>query len=124
MPTAPFADYLAKIAPEQRERTTEILDWVSTTYPQLVPRVAWNQPMFTDHGTFIIGFSNSKKHLAVSPEAAGISHFAPLIEAAGYPHTKNLMQLPWASAVNYDLLAQMINFNLSDKADTTTFWRK
>ena len=25
--------------------------------------------MFTDHGTYIIGFSVSKKHLAVAPEA-------------------------------------------------------
>lgn len=31
--------------------------------------------MFTDHGTFIIGFSVSKQHLAVSPERQGLSIF-------------------------------------------------
>ncbi|MCQ4950818.1 hypothetical protein NE646_14380, partial [Bittarella massiliensis] len=41
-------------------------------FPDLTPKIAWNQPMFTDHGTFIIGFSAAKAHLAVAPERAGI----------------------------------------------------
>lgn len=119
-----FTDYLTKIDPAQRERTAEILDWVSTNFPQLTPKIAWNQPMFTDHGTFIIGFSNSKKHLAISPEAAGITHFSATITAAGYEHTKNLLRFPWEKPVDYNLLTELINFNLTDKADTDTFWRK
>ncbi|WP_367297224.1 iron chaperone [Loigolactobacillus coryniformis] len=124
MSTEIFTDYLAKIAPEQRERTQEVLTWVSTTFPQLAPRIAWNQPMFTDHDTFIIGFSNSKKHLAITPETAGINQFSAAIKAAGYQHTKQLIQLPWTSPVNYTLLEQIIRFNLQDKANTTSFWRK
>ena len=31
--------------------------------------------MFTDHGTFIIGFSIAKHHLAVAPERVVIQHF-------------------------------------------------
>lgn len=124
MTTEIFTDYLAKTAPEQRERTQEVLTWVSKTFPQLAPRIAWNQPMFTDHDTFIIGFSDSKKHLAVAPEAAGINQFSAAIKAAGYQHTKQLIQLPWTSPVNYTLLEQIIRFNLQDKANTTSFWRK
>lgn len=80
--------------------------------------------MFTDHDTFIIGFSNSKKHLAIAPETAGINQFSAAIKAAGYQHTKQLIQLPWTSPVNYTLLEQIIRFNLQDKANTTSFWRK
>ncbi|QCB29216.1 hypothetical protein [Corynebacterium endometrii] len=28
--------------------------------------IAWNQPMFTHHDTFIIGFSHAKKHMAAA----------------------------------------------------------
>ena len=47
--------------------------------------------MFTDHDTFIIGFSVAKHHLAVAPEQAGIHHFVDEIEQAGYDHTKELV---------------------------------
>ena len=44
--------------------------------------------MFTDHGTFIIGFSVSKKHLAVAPESVTITHVEDDIVKAGYDYTK------------------------------------
>jgi len=80
--------------------------------------------MFTDHGTFIIGFSVSKKHLAVSPERAGIIHFSEEIIKAGYEHSKDLMRFPWDKPIDYTLLKKMIDFNIAEKADMTGFWRK
>lgn len=72
-----FAGYLANIDnPQHRARTEEVLAWVTRKFPNLMPKIAWNQPMFTDHGTFIIGFSVAKHHLAVAPERAGIIHFS------------------------------------------------
>lgn len=59
-----FEDYLAQIDnPQHRERTETVLNWVAEKYPNLEPEIAWNQPMFTNHGTFIIGFSVAKQHL-------------------------------------------------------------
>ena len=46
------------------------VEWAERTFSGLEPRVAWNQPVFTDHGTFIIGISVSAGHLAVSPGRA------------------------------------------------------
>ncbi|KAF1297323.1 hypothetical protein BAU15_11270 [Enterococcus sp. JM4C] len=120
-----FEEYLANFKEEsQREKMTEILSWVHETFPELGRRIAWSEPMFTDHGTFIIGFSASKKHIAVSPEVAGITHFAKKIEEAGYSHTNNIMRITWDSPVNYGLLKEMIEFNLLEKIDCQTFWRK
>jgi uncharacterized protein YdhG (YjbR/CyaY superfamily) len=120
-----FKAYLDEI-PEasHRERTKEVLNWIQQTYPQLKPRIGWNQPMFTDHDTFIIGFSISKRHLACSPELAGIIHFSQDIKKAGYDHTMMLMKFPWNKPIDYELLGKMIDFNLIDKADYLTFWRK
>ena len=53
---------------QQRAVLGGVLRWVGETFPDLTPKIAWNQPMFTDHGTFIIGVSAAKAHLAVAPE--------------------------------------------------------
>ena len=120
-----FAEYLARIdSPQHRARVEEVLGWVIKKFPNLMPKMAWNQPMFTDHGTFIIGFSVAKHHLAVAPEMAGINHFSDEIVQAGYDHTKQLVRIHWDSPVYFSLLEKMIEFNILDKADCSTFWRK
>jgi hypothetical protein len=120
-----FAEYLARIDDLQhRDRMEEVLNWVHETFPTLLPRIAWNQPMFTDHGTFIIGFSVSKLHLAVAPEGITINHFAGEIVKSGYDHTKQLMRIKWKDPVDYSLLERIIVFNRIEKADYSTFWRK
>lgn len=119
-----FADYLASIDnPDHRERTAKILEWVSTKFPNLEPQIKWNTPMFSDHGTFIMGFSTAKQHMSVSPEEAGITKFANELKQAGYSYTKGLFRIPWKEPVNYELLEKMIKFNIQDKAGHTSFWR-
>ena len=119
-----FAEYLARIDnPQHRARMEEVFGWVTKKFPNLLPKIAWNQPMFTDHGTYIIGFSVAKHHLAVSPEVAGINQFSDEILQAGYKHTKGLVQFPWNSSFDFLLLEKMIEYNILDKADCSTFWR-
>ncbi|QNK55773.1 iron chaperone [Paenibacillus sp. PAMC21692] len=120
-----FAEYLDGIGnPEHRARVEEVFAWVKEKFPELVPKLAWNQPMFTDHDTFIIGFSVSKQHMAVAPERAGMNYFAEEIVQAGHDHTKELVRFKWNRPFDYGLLEKMIEFNIHDKADCTTFWRK
>jgi len=120
-----FAEFLDKIEnPMHRARMEEVFSWVMSKFPNLSPVIKWNQPMFTDHGTFIIGFSVSKKHMAVAPERAGMIQFSDEIAKNGYDQTKELVRIPWDHPVEYSLLEKMIEFNISDKADCTTFWRK
>jgi uncharacterized protein YdhG (YjbR/CyaY superfamily) len=120
-----FAEFLGRIDnPLHRDRTEEVLTWVAEKFPNLEPKIAWNQPMFTDHGTFIIGFSVAKPHLAIAPEKGGIIRFADDIVQAGYDHTKELVRIKWNSPVDYSFLEKMIAFNVADKADCSTFWRK
>ena len=120
-----FAAYLEQMQnPQHRARTEEVLGWVGETFPELEPRIAWNQPMFTDHGTFIIGFSVSAKHLAVSPERAGMERFTKEIAQAGYGQSKMLFRIRWEEDVNYPLLSRIVDWNRAEKADCRTFWRK
>jgi len=120
-----FTKYLAGIDnPDHRARAEEILTWVASKFPNLEPQIKWNTPMFTDHGTYIIGFSTAKHHLSVAPEEKTMECFADEIAKAGYSATKGLFRIPWNESVNYELLEKLIEFNIKDKADCTTFWRK
>ena len=120
-----FAGYLAQIDdPAHRARMQEVLSWVHTQFPQLEARIAWKQPMFTDHGTFIIGFSVARNHLALAPELAGIVQFNQDILRAGYAHSKLLVRFPWDRPFDFALAEKMIDFNLLDKANCSTFWRE
>lgn len=117
--------YLQTISNEEhRGRLRQIFTWILKTFPSLEYKTLWNQPMFVAHGTFIIGFSASKEHFSVSPEAKGMEHFSKEIAKSGYTQTKNLFRIKWSDPINFDLLQKIINFNLQDKANYTDFWRK
>lgn len=119
-----FDDFLTTIDdPERRAQLDDVFHWVRQTFPDLEERIAWNQPMFTHHGTFIIAFSVAKAHFAVAPEAVPLEVFAERIREAGYTQTKQLFRIKWDQAVDYDLLRDLIAFNMKDKADHTSFWR-
>jgi len=120
-----FEDYLATLEiPQHRARMEEVFVHITECFPELVKKIAWNQPMFTDHGTFIIGFSAAKAHMAVAPEKAGMERFTDEIAQAGYTQTKELFRIPWDKAVDDTLLEHIIAFNRLEKAECDTFWRK
>ncbi len=119
-----FDDWLGKLKdPAQRERLAEILEWIASEFPRLGRVVKWNQPMFTDHGTFIIGFSASKGHFAFLIEPHALKRFVAEVTAAGYDQTEHIIRVRWDQDVDTALLRRMIEFKIAEKADVTTFWR-
>ncbi|MDA3847101.1 MAG: DUF1801 domain-containing protein [Vallitaleaceae bacterium] len=101
----------------------EVFAWIGETFSELEAAIKWNQPMFMNHGTFIIGFSMAKQHMAFTPEEAGIAVFLDDIKKSGYEHTKMLAKIKWTDEVDYNLLHRMIEFNIADKLGCTTFFR-
>lgn len=120
-----FEPYLMSIKNEEHcARMREVLEWIQSEFPDLETKIAWNQPMFTDHGTFIIAFSASKGHFSVAPEEKAIEKFASEIEKSGYSHRTNIFRIRWNEKVDFALLEKVIRYNRMDKADCATFWRK
>ncbi|WP_208560937.1 iron chaperone [Marinilactibacillus kalidii] len=120
-----FNDFLSTIDQiEQRDKLAKILDYIIETFPDLKQRIAWNQPNFTDHDTFIIGFSVAKQHISVAPEVKALLAFAAAIEKAGYETTKGLFKIKQSQTVDYDLLKAIIAYNIEDKKECQTYWRK
>ncbi|MGI6571526.1 MAG: iron chaperone [Caldicoprobacterales bacterium] len=119
-----FETFLNSIdEPDKRKRMEEILHRIRTTFPQLKGEIKWNQPMFTDHGTFIIAFSIAKGHIAVAPESDALDLFKEEIEAAGYSCSKMIFRIKWNDKVDYDLLNKIIAYNIESKKEMTKFWR-
>lgn len=118
-------DFLLNISePENRQRVEELVDWTIKTYPQFSVVIKWNQPMFTDHGTFIIAYSTSKKHISIAPETVTILAFKDDIEKSGYQHTDNLFKITWEQPIDYSLLKKIIDYNIQEKINYTKFWRE
>lgn len=119
-----FQTYLNSIEdPGKRGRMESVLNFVKESFPHLKEEIKWNQPMFTDHGTFIIAFSMSKQHIAVAPERTVIERFEKEIEEAGYSHTRELFRIRWADKIDFGLLKKIVAFNIGDKKDCVKFWR-
>ncbi|MBO0475321.1 DUF1801 domain-containing protein [Enterococcus ureasiticus] len=118
-------EFFASISePEHLKRVKELFDWTMKTYPQFSVVIKWNQPMFTDHGTFIIAYSTSKKHLSIAPETIAITAFSDEIEKSGYQHTDNIIKITWDQPIDYALLKKIIDYNVQEKIDYTKFWRE
>ena len=116
-----FLDSISDL--EKRERLESILTSIKERFPQLKEEIKWNQPMFSDHGTYIIGFSIAEGHVAVAPEAVVISLFEKEIEEAGHSHTREIFRIKWTDNVALDLMHRMVAYNIEDKKDMTAFWR-
>lgn len=116
-------EYLNKHSGEQQQFLENVFDWMHENFPDLKQEIKWNQPMYIHEGTYIIGFSLSKAHMSVSPEQHGMEVFHDKIADAGYSQSKMLFRIKYTEEVNYELLREIIEYNIKDKAGFTKFWR-
>lgn len=119
----PFHPWLSEQPLEDQTKLHELFDWIETSWPQLKPAYKWHQPMYTDHGTFIIGFSSARNHISVAVEKKTLDHFTPEIEQAGLSYGKMLFRMAKNKPFPKDLLRAMIDYNIDDKKNVKTFWR-
>ena len=108
---------------DNRARMVDVLVWVGLTYPELELRIAWNQSMFTHHGTYIIGFSAASTHMTMAPERATMIRFEQVMRERGTDFGTMLAHQPWNKPFDYELLDAFIQHQLAEKQDVTSFWR-
>lgn len=106
---------------DNRSRIVEVLDWTAQHYPELELRIAWSQPMFTHHGTYIIGFSAASKHMAIAPERATMIRFEPVMRERSMDFGKMFARQPWNKPFDYELLDAFIQHQFTEKYDITSF---
>lgn len=120
-----FQNFLEEIDNiDYREVVEKILRHIKEKFPQLEEVIKWNQPIFTDHGTFIIGISIAKGHISIAPESQAIKHFENQIKEAGYSNTKGLFRIKWTDKIDFNLINKIIEYKIEDKKDMNKFWRE
>lgn len=116
-------DYLTSITkPENANQLNDLLNGIQNQYPQFELRIAWNQPMFIDHDTFIIGFSAATNDLAVAIEAPIFEKYLDQIKALGYRATKRQFHVTWGTDIDQLLLHHLIDDAIELKKNMTSFW--
>lgn len=117
-------EFLNKVNnPVLKDKLEGIFNQIQQEFPSLTTEIKWNQPMFIMDGTFIIGFSAAKAHISIAPETVTIETFAQDIEKAGYEATSNLFKIREDQEVNWDLLRNIIAYNMDEKKGYEKFWR-
>lgn len=120
-----FEEYLSVIdKKENKDKFASVLKWVINNYPKLEQRIAWNTPVFQVNDTFIVAFAASKAHFSVNVEIYTKNKFEDEIKAAGYETTAGLFKIKYKDEINFKLLEKLIDFQIKDKAECKTFWRK
>ncbi len=115
-------EYLQSITdPEHRAAFAGLLGRIERTWPQLECEVKWNQPMYTHHATFIIGFTALAHHITVGPERRTLAHLMPRIEELGLAHGTKTFRIGYDEP-QWDLLSDAIEWTIADKREITTFW--
>lgn len=105
-------------------KLNDILEWIKSNYPELALEYKWNQPMLTKNGTYIMGFSVSKKHLSVGLEAIVMKHFQDKLDQLGIEHGKMIFKIKENEMVNYDLIKELIDHIVDLKREDVTFWHR
>lgn len=120
-----FLSFLeSMIDTQKRDKMEEILTWINKSFTYLTPKIMWNQPIFLDHGTFIIGLSYSKKHISIAIEMEPFERFKDAILASGYKCSKMLFSIEWEAIINYSLLQEIIEYIIKSKKMCNSFWQK
>ena len=115
--------YLDQIESETvRSAMESIFAWMKKQYPMLTIRMAWNQPMFVEHDTYIIAFSAAKRHITVGLESVFMDAFKSKIEAAGYVPKRMTFSLDPTQVLPEALLIELIEAIRIQKKDIHTFW--
>lgn len=109
---------------EHRRQFSQVITWIAKNYPEFDMAIKWQQPHFEYKGTFIIGLNTAKKHISFFIEKAGIRQFEEAFKKNGYDYTESIYKVKWTDDMNYDLLKEVIDFQVEDKKNLTTYWRK
>jgi uncharacterized protein YdhG (YjbR/CyaY superfamily) len=106
-----------------KEKVISLVDFVQKKYPELTLEMKWNQPMFTHHGSFIIGFSTAKTHVNIAPEDPAIKVFKDRLDQLGYKQTKMLIQIKDKQTIDFDFIQTLVDYMIEEKKDIKTFWK-
>ncbi len=119
-----FDAYLKALeSDEKRKKLEELFHFIEGKFPSLKGEIKWGQPMYIMDKTFILGLSVSKDHFSLAPEKLTLEKFREDILNSGYSMASQIFRIKWTDKVNYQLIEDIVAFNMEDKKAYKKFWR-
>jgi uncharacterized protein YdhG (YjbR/CyaY superfamily) len=105
--------YLASLDETKRKTMSEILNLITSEFPELEVKIAWNTPMLHTQGKYIVGLAAYKNHLSFAPwSAVVIESFATRL--SDYVTKKNLFQIPVDWQIDVSLVCDLVSARLAE----------
>ena len=105
--------YLASLDETKRKTLSELLDLITSEFPELEAKIAWNLPMIHLQGKYVVGLAAYKNHISFAPwSAAVIESFATRL--SDYVTTKNLFQIPVDWQIDVSLVRDLVSARLAE----------
>jgi uncharacterized protein YdhG (YjbR/CyaY superfamily) len=116
MPSKRFAtvdQYLASLDETKRKTMRELIDLITSEFPELEVKIAWNLPMIHTQGKYIVGLAAYKNHISFSPWSTTIlESFATRL--SDYVTTKNLFKIPVDWQIDVSLVRDLVSARLAE----------
>ena len=108
--------YLASLDETKRKTMSELIDLITSEFPELEVKIAWNLPIIHTQGKYVVGLAAYKNHISFSPwSAAIIESFATRL--SDYATTKNILKIPVDWQIDVSLVRDLVSARLAEVQD-------
>jgi uncharacterized protein YdhG (YjbR/CyaY superfamily) len=106
-------EYLAGLDETKRKTMGGIIDAITSEFPELEAKIAWNLPMIHSQGTYVAGLAAYKNHISFSPwSEAVVAGLASRL--SGYETTKNTIKVPVDWQIDVGLVRDLVAGRLAE----------
>lgn len=108
-----FDEFLSGVSNEQREALQQVIDHVAAAAPDATEGRSYGLPAFRYHGSPLLGFAASAKHLSLYPFSPRVVEaVTPSLE--GYGTSKGTIRFTVDRPVPADVLTEMIRLRMDE----------
>jgi uncharacterized protein YdhG (YjbR/CyaY superfamily) len=108
-------EYISAQNPEVQAVLHKVRLTILENAPNAAEKISWSMPTFWQ-GENLIHFASFKKHLGIYPGDLTLSQF--INKLGGYKHTKGAIQFPCDKPIDYDLIAEIVQYKVKNRVDT------
>lgn len=105
-------EYVARYDGEVRSRMEKLRAMILDCSPDITEKISWGMATFVLNGN-LVHFSGEKRHMGFHPAPSAIEAFADRLE--GYKTSKGTVQLPYAKAMPWEILREMVLFRVDEQ---------
>lgn len=103
-------EYIAAYPDIRGEIMTRLRNVIRAAAPEATEKISWGMPTFHQKHN-IIHFAAHKNHIGIYPGAQAMESFAERLK--DYKTSKGALQLPLEKPIPYELVAELVKFNLA-----------